>query len=144
MAELILRPYQQRLVDDICAAWQTTRNVLAWLPTGGGKTEIAGYFAKSVEAAGGCTLFVVDRKTLAGERAGLPFRRLDLDAVQTRLQKADEEIAVRVGKRLPGDARQRIPEPHLRIRQRFAAMAGDVAQKRGIHLLAVARDRHQA
>lgn len=67
MANLSLRDYQQRLVDDITAAWQEHRAVLAWLPTGGGKTELSVHFAKAVEAAGGCTLFVVDRKTLAGQ-----------------------------------------------------------------------------
>jgi len=67
VASLILRDYQQRLADDIRAAWQEHRAVLAWLPTGGGKTELSVHFAKAVEAAGGCTLFVVDRKTLAGQ-----------------------------------------------------------------------------
>ena len=67
MDKLILRDYQHRLVDDIRDAWTRTRAVLAWLPTGGGKTEIAVNFAQEEAKTRGCTLFVVDRKTLAGQ-----------------------------------------------------------------------------
>lgn len=63
MAELVLRDYQEQLVADIRDAWTRHRAVLAWLPTGGGKTEIAVHLAQSET----CTLFVVDRKTLAGQ-----------------------------------------------------------------------------
>lgn len=67
MDSLILRDYQKKLADDITDAWTHHRAVLAWLPTGGGKTEIAVHFAQRVAKTGGCTLFVVDRKTLAGQ-----------------------------------------------------------------------------
>lgn len=67
MADLLLRDYQQRLVDDIRAAWTRNRSVLAWLPTGGGKTEISVYLAQAEATSGGCTLFVVDRKVLANQ-----------------------------------------------------------------------------
>jgi len=67
MADLILRDYQIRLVDDIVEAWADVRSVIAWLPTGGGKTELSICFAKSEESRRGRTLFVVDRKTLAAQ-----------------------------------------------------------------------------
>lgn len=60
-----LRDYQAELVRGIFAAWSRHRRVLAWLPTGAGKTEVSVYFAERLAARGGCTLFVVERKTLA-------------------------------------------------------------------------------
>ena len=63
MHELTLRDYQTKLVSDIREAWQRERSVLAWLPTGGGKTEIS--VALAMEET--CTLFAVDRRTLVGQ-----------------------------------------------------------------------------
>jgi DNA repair protein RadD len=60
-----LRPYQEDLVREICRAWSRHRRVLAWMPTGAGKTEISVYLAERLAARGGCTLFVVERRTLA-------------------------------------------------------------------------------
>ena len=65
MAELILRDYQHDLADGIRDAWKTHRAVIAWLPTGGGKTELSVHFALAEHAADGTTLFVVERKVLA-------------------------------------------------------------------------------
>lgn len=65
MGDVILRDYQQRLVDDVQSAFREHRRVMAWLPTGSGKTEIAVHLAQREAEAGGRTLFVVDRKTLA-------------------------------------------------------------------------------
>lgn len=65
MADLVLRDYQEAFADGIRRAWHWHRSVLGWLPTGGGKTEIAVKLAMDEQAAGGCTLFVVERKTLA-------------------------------------------------------------------------------
>lgn len=79
MADLILRDYQARLVEDIRTAWARTRSVIAWAPTGAGKTEIAVYLAKAEESQHGSTLFVVDRKTLAGQarqRYGMKYGML--------------------------------------------------------------------
>lgn len=67
MADLVLRNYQEKLVAGIRDAWTRSRSVLAWMPTGAGKTEISVYLAQAEAAKGGCTLFVVDRKTLAGQ-----------------------------------------------------------------------------
>lgn len=67
MRELILRDYQQRLVDDIRGAWTRDRRVLAYMPTGAGKTEVSVYLAQREADIGGCTLFVVDRRTLAAQ-----------------------------------------------------------------------------
>ena len=68
MNEVALRPYQADLSEAIRAAWASgSRRVMAWLPTGGGKTELAVDLACKEYAAGGCTLFVVERKTLAAQ-----------------------------------------------------------------------------
>ena len=67
MAELILRDYQAQLVRDIREAWLRHRSALAWLPTGGGKTEVSVHLAQRETQAGGRTLFVVERKTLAAQ-----------------------------------------------------------------------------
>jgi DNA repair protein RadD len=74
MADLNLYPHQQTLFDEIVAAWDRKPRVLAWLPTGGGKTEIATAIAQREQANGGCTLFVVERKTLA-RQAAARFRK---------------------------------------------------------------------
>ena len=65
MDKLILRDYQETFVADVTDAWCRHRAVIGWLPTGAGKTEIAVWFSMLEEDRGGCTLFVVDRKTLA-------------------------------------------------------------------------------
>lgn len=41
MADLLLRDYRQTLVAGTRHVWTRTRSVLAWMPTGGGKTEIS-------------------------------------------------------------------------------------------------------
>ena len=67
MADLILRDYQKQFVDDVGDAWSRTRSVIGWMPTGAGKTEVAVHYALLEQRRGGCTLFIVDRKTLAGQ-----------------------------------------------------------------------------
>lgn len=67
VGDLVLYDFQRDLVQDIDDAWQRTRSVIAWLPTGGGKTEVAVYLAKREAENRGCTLFIVERKTLAGQ-----------------------------------------------------------------------------
>ena len=70
MAEHIqLRDYQTAIVEAVSLAWSTERRVLAWLPTGGGKTELAAALALAEREAGGHSLFVVERKTLARQAA---------------------------------------------------------------------------
>ena len=67
MAELILRDYQQAFVADVDDAWARVRAVIGWMPTGAGKTEVAVHYALVEQRNRGCTLFIVDRKTLAGQ-----------------------------------------------------------------------------
>jgi len=67
MADLVLRDYQAEFVDGIRDAWTTYRSVCGWLPTGGGKTEVSVHLAQEEADAGGSTLFVVERKTLAAQ-----------------------------------------------------------------------------
>ena len=67
MDKLILREYQETFAEKVIAAWEREHAVLGWLPTGAGKTEIAVWFSMRERDAGGCTLFIVDRKTLAAQ-----------------------------------------------------------------------------
>lgn len=70
MAELKLRPYQEKVVADIENAWaEGDSRVIAWLPTGSGKTELACALALTEEGRGGHTVFVVERKTLCTQGA---------------------------------------------------------------------------
>lgn len=45
---MILRPYQQQMADDCETKWGRFRNVMALLPTGGGKTVLFSHLIKSV------------------------------------------------------------------------------------------------
>lgn len=65
---MILRDYQRRLADAITAAWAAgTHRVLAVLPTGGGKTEVAIELARARAAPLSRVLIVVERKVLCGQ-----------------------------------------------------------------------------
>lgn len=61
-----LRPYQQQLIADIYAAWQTpdVRRVMPVLPTGGGKTVIIGSIHKNYD---GHSLLMAHRGELIGQ-----------------------------------------------------------------------------
>ena len=73
-----LRDYQASMIADIKQAWHGAgaRSVLAYLPTGGGKTIVAASLAK--ESVEGRVLFIVNRNTLLEqtsatlERVGVP------------------------------------------------------------------------
>lgn len=81
---MILRDYQQALSDDIDEAWQTARNVLARLPTGGGKTAI---YAHKIEQHRGASCAIAHRQELVGQTAmmlaryGVPHRIVASDKV---------------------------------------------------------------
>lgn len=60
-----LRPYQEKLLADIYAAWQSgARNVLAVLPTGGGKTVT---FSHVVKSHGGAAVVLAHRAELVSQ-----------------------------------------------------------------------------
>lgn len=59
-----LRDYQQAVVDKILAAWVTVLNVLAVVPTGGGKTVI---FSWIISEHRGCSAAIVHRKEILGQ-----------------------------------------------------------------------------
>lgn len=62
---MTFRPYQQKIVDDIRSAWQSgARNVLAQLPTGGGKAVIARTMVKEHE---GASLLMAHRQELVSQ-----------------------------------------------------------------------------
>jgi DNA repair protein RadD len=61
----LLRPYQQRAVDDVVAYWRSGRqNPLVVLPTGAGKSRVLGALAGYVAARGGRALVLAHRKEL--------------------------------------------------------------------------------
>lgn len=61
-----LREYQQDLIAGLHRLWpEGIKRVLLYLPTGAGKTEVAKHLAWQSAEAGGCTLFVVERRVLA-------------------------------------------------------------------------------
>lgn len=68
--QLNLRPYQADIIEGIRDEWgDGNMRVCTWLPTGGGKTEIAAALAQAEMQAGGHTLFVVERKSLCTQGA---------------------------------------------------------------------------
>lgn len=70
MAELKLRDYQTNIITDIHRQFDHGNSrVLTWLPTGGGKTELAVRLALDEKQRGGHTLFVVERKSLCAQAA---------------------------------------------------------------------------
>lgn len=70
MGNLTLRPYQADLIDAVQREWNSGNSrVVGWLPTGGGKTEIAAGLALQEKQAGGHTLFIVERKPLCRQGA---------------------------------------------------------------------------
>jgi DNA repair protein RadD len=62
---MILRPYQKILSDDVDVSWAGgARNVLAVLPTGGGKTVL---FAEKIKQAGGVRFAIAHRQELVSQ-----------------------------------------------------------------------------
>ncbi len=64
MSTIILRPYQNNLKTDIYKAWQTVSNILAVLPTGGGKTAV---FAKILADHQGHSCAIAHRRELISQ-----------------------------------------------------------------------------
>lgn len=64
------RPYQLRAVDQLRAAVKTHSSAVYVLPTGGGKTVVAGMIARGVIAKGGQLLFIVHRRELIKQALG--------------------------------------------------------------------------
>jgi superfamily II DNA or RNA helicase len=61
---LQLRPYQASLLADIYTSWQTHQNVLAVLPTGGGKTVI---FSEAIRLHDGASVAIAHRQELVSQ-----------------------------------------------------------------------------
>lgn len=63
--KITLRPYQQKLLQDVYAAWHSGhKNVLAVLPTGGGKTVL---FTEILAAHAGYSCAIAHRRELVGQ-----------------------------------------------------------------------------
>lgn len=74
-----LRPYQQKIVDDVNAAWRRgSKNVLAVLPTGGGKTVILSNIVNSEKHA---TCVIAHRQELVTQIS----RSLAISGVKHRI-----------------------------------------------------------
>ena len=61
------RPYQIRAVSEIREAVRANRSAVYRLPTGGGKTHVAGYIARKTAEAQEQTLFLVHRRELVAQ-----------------------------------------------------------------------------
>ena len=137
MAELQLRDYQREIVTEVLDGWERTGNrLVVWLPTGGGKTEIACALA---QREFGHTLFLVERKTLAGQgvarfakygmtasvlrgedtmiRAGA---QVTVASIQTLASRADHDI---VASTLARTSLVIIDEAHIRFRAHDEVLA---------------------
>lgn len=74
-----LRPYQENLISNLRASLVKHRHALAILPTGGGKTAIASFMAKSAKEKGKRIMFtchrdfLLDQTAEAFEEIGLPY-----------------------------------------------------------------------
>lgn len=85
-----LRPYQQDTVNDINAAWQRVRSVLAVLPTGGGKTVI---FSSIIRDHNGASAAIVHRKEIVSQislslaKLGVKHRIVAPSAVIRRIRR---------------------------------------------------------
>lgn len=64
MSRAILRPYQAQLKAEILEAWQTKKNVLAVLPTGGGKTVL---FSEIIHDHRGASVAIAHRQELVSQ-----------------------------------------------------------------------------
>lgn len=64
---ITLRPYQQKVFDDIYTQWRYVRDVLAVLPTGGGKTIIFSAIVKEFASRNKKVVLQVHRKELVGQ-----------------------------------------------------------------------------
>lgn len=63
-AGVVLRDYQESLKQGVYTAWQSVQNVLAVLPTGGGKTVV---FASVLHEYGGASVAIAHRQELVSQ-----------------------------------------------------------------------------
>jgi len=65
---IIMRPYQQRVIDGIYSAWLSgAQAVCAVVPTGGGKTRVKAHVAKRERDAGNVMVLIAHRRELIGQ-----------------------------------------------------------------------------
>lgn len=62
-----LRPYQQRVVDELGVAMRKQPRVLVQMPTGAGKTVVAGHIIERAVAKGSCVWFLAHRDALINQ-----------------------------------------------------------------------------
>lgn len=85
-----LRPYQQKAVNKIMAAWQRVRSVLFVCPTGGGKTVI---FSSIIRDHNGASCAVVHRKEIVSQislslaKLGVKHRIIAPDQTVRRIRR---------------------------------------------------------
>lgn len=106
---MILRPYQQKIIDESRAAYaRRLRAVLLCLPTGGGKTVTASVIVHGSSAKGNVTWWLVHRRELLAQASqtfhslGIPHgtvsaghisnphARVQVASVQTIIRRLDE------------------------------------------------------
>lgn len=106
---MALRPYQQLLKQNIYDAWQSSRNILAVLPTGGGKSVVKASIIDDLNDAACCIAHrreLVSQISLALAREGVRHRiiapdpvikfcaRLQVDEVGRSLVYPNAQVAV--------------------------------------------------
>lgn len=94
-----LRPYQQKIVDDLRLAFMTYKSPVVVLGCGGGKSVITASIAKSATDKGNAVLFLVHRIELVEQitetftKMGVDFNLCDIAMVQSA-KKYDKDYKI--------------------------------------------------
>jgi len=86
---MILRPYQTNILNQLRRDWKQYRTHLIQLPTGGGKTLVAGTITKGFHDRGMRVLFTVPRTALINQTVKA-FKNLGIDSIG--VAQADHEM----------------------------------------------------
>jgi len=78
MSTIILRPYQQKIIEDARAALRKNKGILICSPTGSGKTAINSFITKGAADKGGYVWFIVHRQELIKQSA-IAFDKVGLE-----------------------------------------------------------------
>lgn len=115
MSGVVLRPYQDKLVTDIRAAFASHRRVLAVAPTGAGKTATFAYIATATAKKGNSVVIVAHRAEIV-EQIGIALDRMGVrhGCIQPGRTRTADPVQVAMIQTL---ARRldKIPQPSLLV-----------------------------